>query len=332
MLGGSHARYADSLDGTAGLVGLRVALGQGAQVAQFDAGVSRFTAGGWALQLSGQGTALWQIARGPLQLGVAAGASLNDLEGGTATGTGAGGPMLAVRAGRIQAVLGASGGAYRAIDGHWSGIASGSLRAYWVPDPRVVLGVGGTTITTDSFRFTDLAAQVHISEGPLRIGLLGGTRVGELSDGVWGSMDLSLEIWSRVVLEASAGRYPQDVTGFTDGVYGQIGIRVYALRAPRPLRLPPPAVAVHRLDAQTVRVEIRYRADVATLAMAGDWNGWTPVPLREVADGRWAVELPLTPGAYGYALVADGEWVLPDGVIGVADGFGGTVARLIVPR
>jgi len=332
LLGGSRARYADSLDGTAGLVGLRLALGRGAQAAQFDAGLSRFTEGGWALQLSGQGTALWQIASGPLLLGVAAGASLNDLERGTATGTGAGGPMLAVRVGRVQAVLGASGGAYRAIDGDWSGIGSGSLRAYWVPDPRVMLGIGGTGIAADSFRFADLAAQVHVSEGPLRIGLLGGTRVGELSDGVWGSIDLSLEIWRRVVLEASAGRYPQDVTAFTDGVYGQVGVRVYALRAPRPLRLPAPAVDVRRLDARTVRVEIRYRADVAALALAGDWNGWTPVPLRAVGGGRWVVELPLTPGAYGYALIADGEWVLPDGVTGMDDGFGGLVARLIVPR
>lgn len=332
LLGGSHARYADSLEGTAGLLGIRLGVGRGLRAAQVDAALARFTAGGWAIQASGHGSALWPAGRGRVSLGFAAGASLNHVGGGSVTGTGAGGPMLALHASRTQLTAGAAAGTYRSLDGAWRGIGSGALRGHWAPHPQVLLGLAGTGILADTLRFTDLSAQVRLEHGPLRVGAVGGARVGDLADGAWGSADLSVELWRRLVIEASAGRYPPDVTGFTDGLYAQVGIRVFALRTPAPIRLPRPAVEVRRLDAARVRVEVRCRTAATELAIAGDWNGWTPTPMRRAGDSRWVADLEVGPGAWGYALIADGEWVLPDGVPGVDDGFGGRVARLMVPR
>jgi hypothetical protein len=83
------------------------------------------------------------------------------------------------------------------------------------------------------------------------------------------------------------------------------------------------------LDGGRVRVALRYRRPAATLAITGDWNGWTEVPLRH-ERGWWIVELVLPRGVHHFALVADGNWTLPDGVRGIADEFGGQVAQLIV--
>ena len=332
LLGGVRTRYADTLDGSAGFVGLRLGVGRNAVGAQLEAAVSRFAGGGWATQISAQSSALWPVGAGPAMLGLAAGATLNAIEGGIATGTGAVGPMFAVRASRVHVVAGAAAGAYRAIDGSWSPIASGSVRGYWYPHPQVAVDISTMGIGGDTLRFADVGAHLRIVGGPVLFGLLGGIRAGDLSDGPWGSVELALVVGHRVTIEASAGRYPRDLTGFTGGAYGQVGMRIFALRVPAAVRLPPPHVETRRMDAGRVRLTLRYRAPAARLEIAGDWNGWKPTPLTPEKDGRWSVELDLRPGAYGYALVANGDWVLPDGVAGVDDGLGGRVATLVVPR
>ena len=330
--GGSHVRYADSLDGTAGFLGARLGLGRDARAAQLDAGLSRFTDGGWAVQLSAQGTSLWSVGGGPGLVGFAVGAAVNDIEGGTASGTGAVGPMFAFRSSCMQVVAGASAGAYRTIEGAWSGIASGSLRWYWVPHRQVAVDLGGTGIGADTLRFADLSAHVRLETGPVQVGMLGGARAGDLSDGPWGWIEAALDVGRRVKLEASAGRYPPDVTGFVDGAYAQLGVRVFALRSPRAARLPLLPVEIRRLDDGRVRVTLRYRTPATRLEIAGDWNGWTPVALTAGEDGRWWADLEIRPGTYGFALLGDGGWVVPDGVPGADDGFGGRVATLVVPR
>jgi hypothetical protein len=330
-LGGSRSRYADTLHGSAGFVGLRVGAGRGSRALEIDAAVSRFTAGGWAIQAGGQGTALWPVGRGTTLLGFAAGASLNHVEGGVASGIGAAGPLLTLRWPRAHVAAGASAGAYRTIGGGWGAVIGGALHASWLPHPRVSIGLGGAGIRADTLGFADANLQVRVVGGPLRVGLLAGTRLGDLSDGPWGSVEAAAGLGSRVAVEASAGWYPRDVTGFAEGAYAQVGIRVFALRAPAAFRPPRDPVEIRRLDDGRLRLALRYRAGVSRLEIAGDWNGWRPMPLRPDA-GRWVAELEVAAGTYAYALIADGDWVLPDGVQGVDDGFGGRVARLIVPR
>jgi len=329
LLGASHVRYADSLNGTAGALGVHLGLGRGLRALTLDGTSSRFTSGEWAVQGSGQVTALWPIGSRGVLIGLAGGGAVNDFQDGIASGTAAGGPLLAFRTRRAQIVVGASGGAFRTIDGLWSPIASGSVRGYWALARGVTIDAGASGSLADSVRFADFTGQIRFAVSRLRGGLLVGARAGDLADRPWWSADLAWDVATPVTLEASAGRYPQDITGFTDGVYAQGGLRIYALRRSTPLARPA-GLVVERVDARHVRLRIRYRRAVETLQIAGDWNGWMPTRLTPRGSGEWVIELALAPGSYQYALVAGDDWVLPDGVVGVDDGFGGPVARLLV--
>ena len=67
------------------------------------------------------------------------------------------------------------------------------------------------------------------------------------------------------------------------------------------------------------------------MAIAGNWNAWTPVLLRGLGQDVWEAALVLAPGTYYFNLVVDGtEWVVPGGVAVVSDGMGGLVAVLTV--
>ncbi|HKY64232.1 MAG TPA: glycogen-binding domain-containing protein [bacterium] len=66
--------------------------------------------------------------------------------------------------------------------------------------------------------------------------------------------------------------------------------------------------------------------DVKEVALAGDFNQWTPVTLSPSAEkkDRFTVELPLAAGIYSYAFVVDGKKWIVDESAGppVEDGFG----------
>ena len=89
-----------------------------------------------------------------------------------------------------------------------------------------------------------------------------------------------------------------------------------------------PLVAEHRGDTLVVRFRM---PGARELAIAGNWNAWTPASLRAVGDDVWEAELQLTPGTYYFNLVVDGrEWVVPGGVATISDGMGGLIAVLNV--
>ena len=78
---------------------------------------------------------------------------------------------------------------------------------------------------------------------------------------------------------------------------------------------------------------VRFRMPGArSVAIAGDWNTWQPVPLRSLGDDVWEGALGLNRGVYHFNLLVDGsDWVVPNGVATVPDGMGGMVAVLIIP-
>ena len=79
-------------------------------------------------------------------------------------------------------------------------------------------------------------------------------------------------------------------------------------------------------------IVVRFRMPAArSLAIAGNWNAWTPAPLQAVGDDIWEAALLLGPGTYYFNLVVDGvEWVVPAGVATISDGMGGLIAVLNV--
>lgn len=327
FLGASRARYADSLDGTAAFAAGRLTAGRGLRAGELDGAFSAFTSGGWALQVAGQATVLWRAerTRGPF-LGFAGGATLNAYQGGTPSGSLAGGPLVALAAGSSYLSLGVAGGAVRRVDSTWSRLGSLSARWQWAPTRALSADAGVTLTGSDTNRLADVSLGLRTGGAPVRISAIAGTRIGDLADGPWGSLELVWQATSVVSIEASAGRFPQDLAGFAHGLYAQAGVRLATRGAGG---LPPPTLTVTPFGNDRVRVALRYRRPATALAISGDWNGWTAIPLRR-EGGWWIVELPLTRGVYHYALVADGTWTLPDGVRGIADELGGQVAQLIV--
>merc|ERR1719414_52351 len=67
------------------------------------------------------------------------------------------------------------------------------------------------------------------------------------------------------------------------------------------------------------------------VAVAGEFNGWIPVPLvKQVSSSLWVADVPIEPGCYGYKFLVDGEWVTRAGDEPEDDGQGGTQGLLIV--
>ena len=104
------------------------------------------------------------------------------------------------------------------------------------------------------------------------------------------------------------------------GVAGQLS--VVGLRAASGAN-----VASARTDTLHLVRFVFVDATASRVALAGDFNGWSPEsrPLEASGvEGVWSVTVPLTPGRYEYAFVVDGErWVADPLARKVSDEFGG---------
>jgi anti-sigma factor RsiW len=111
--------------------------------------------------------------------------------------------------------------------------------------------------------------------------------------------------------------------------------------APRPERLashvpePRPEAAEPKVRViHEVRIYL-YAPTAQRVAVTGDFNGWDPkgVDLKPSGKpGMWETDLELTPGAYAYNFIVDGDALVPDpdSPNQMPDGFGGTNSILLV--
>ena len=90
-------------------------------------------------------------------------------------------------------------------------------------------------------------------------------------------------------------------------------------------------------DAGMRRVTFRLPADVqaSTVALAGDFNGWSTDHdrLRQQPDGSWELVLPLAPGRYRFRYLVDGsrwenDWYADEYA---ANEYGGDDSVVVVP-
>ncbi len=92
--------------------------------------------------------------------------------------------------------------------------------------------------------------------------------------------------------------------------------------------------------APTIRIirEVKiyfYYPPAAKVAVTGDFNGWNPegVALKPAGKpGLWETTLRLSPGAYSYNFIVDGNVLVPDpnAPDQMPDGYGGTNSILLV--
>lgn len=220
------------------------------------------------------------------------------------------------------------------------GVAALRLRArsWWqIPDSpgQLTLSIEGTRFL--GAWFTDVVGGVTLDRDRIVGSLWASGRLSK-TYGSTGAASASLQyfVTPAIAIEASGGNYLRDpFQGLPRAGFFAGGVRFFSSRraltpqvtAPSPPPLQP-LVAEHRGDTAVVRFRM---PGVRSVAIAGNWNAWTPAPLRPIGDDIWEAALRLAPGLYYFNLVVDGnEWVVPGGVATVPDGMGGLIAVLNV--
>jgi len=84
-----------------------------------------------------------------------------------------------------------------------------------------------------------------------------------------------------------------------------------------------PAAFPRRYSAERTLHHVDFFCDApgaTQVCLIGDFNGWdtATTPMRQTADGRWAVGLELHHGHHQYQFVVDGEPQLDPNAIGIA--------------
>jgi hypothetical protein len=198
------------------------------------------------------------------------------------------------------------------------------------------------SLTTEATHFlgawyTDVVGGVSY-EGARTVGSLWLTGRFSKTYGSTAAASASLQYFftPSVAVEASGGNYLRDPfqglprAGFVTGAVRFFAARRVAMAAPPSARpVLQPLVAIHRGgDTVTVRFHM---PGARSVAIAGNWNEWTPEALQGLGEDIWEATLRLSPGTYYFNLVVDGnEWVVPGGVATISDGMGGMLALLNV--
>lgn len=331
-LGALRANYGDSLVGSAGSLGGRLVM-EGARLrVAGEVSAARFTTGSWAAQGGGSALGLRAMGR-QWSTGILAAANGAWVQGGTWSGTAAAGPVLAAVSGPWLGSAAASIGAVRRVAGTSVVLLGTTLRlrrdaAAWALD----LSASGTR--GGAVRFADVAVGVEGRAAALSGSVVATARAGDLRGGPWLQASAAWRLAPTVSFEVASGSYPEDVTGFTHGFFVTAGLRLgfsaSALGRQPGSRGEDDDFRLAAAGPSSVRLSVRV-AGATSVAIAGEWNAWDGAPLRSIGGGRWEIELPLAPGAYRFALVADGErWLVPRGVPSMPDDFGGRVGLLIV--
>jgi hypothetical protein len=326
-LGGVHASYANAVSGSAGTVTGRLSWDAPRFVASLDGSYARFASGWWATQAYGDFYGIRLV--GPRAgLGLKADGSLGKVSDGVWSGTVSVGPVGSLLVGDVVLSAAAGLGALRRIDSMTSATVSGDVRA------RADLGRWTVEASVEptharGIDFTDATAEVGWRVGPVLLSALAGARSGNLGGKPWlqGQAQWRFAPWAS--LDAQVGSYPRDITGFTSGNFVSVGIWLRP-GGRRDTRLPPVygggtrrGVTIETTAPGKERVTFVVPG-ARRVAIAGEWNDWTPVELVRLDDERWQAEVALGKGAHRFSLVVDGDrWMVPPGVPSIPDSFGG---------
>jgi hypothetical protein len=186
--------------------------------------------------------------------------------------------------------------------------------------------------------FTDVTASATFAppSGKVVAAFMVGGRASPVygSKGV-GSAFVQYYVTPAFAIEGGGGAYLSDpYQGFPRAGYVAAGVRWFP-PASRQSTAAPAATATRPLipERRGDSLYVRFRMPGAkSVAMAGEWNRWTPQPLHALGGDLWEGAVALGPGTYRFNLLVDGDdWVVPAGVATLSDGLGGLVALLVVP-
>lgn len=208
------------------------------------------------------------------------------------------------------------------------------LRGWWqAPTTPLSLSVGLAPTRFPRDWFTDIDVRVSTRRDRLAASVSASVRV----SGVYGSKAAALaagewRLSPSVSIEAGGGSVlPDPYQGFPRSGFVAAGVRLhFPTRGVRGARVQRAGALTITRRAGSLVLQLR-RPGVHSVTIAGDWNGWTRVPLAQVGRDTWEVVLPLSNGVYYFALFVDGAaWAIPEGMPSIPDGLGGRVAVLTV--
>jgi hypothetical protein len=336
-LGGVHARYADTVSGSAGVFTTRFAWDGRRVAGTLDGSFSQFTSRTWAAQAAGSIFGI-RLLTSTIGLGVRADGDAGYIQGGTWSATGSAGPVVAMVAGSWLFSAGAAFGAVRRVDRLSNASVAGNVIVRRDFGPWSVQG-GLAATRAGPTRIADGTLALQFRTPALTLSALAGARSGDLGGRPWYQGRAALRVTSWATLEAEAGSYPRDLSGFTDGRFVSVGVWLGGGLRRRVSDLPSGAslsatagrgVTVETVETGHQRVTFNVPG-ARDVAIAGEWNDWTPQALEHVEGVRWRANLALSQGAHRFSLVVDGRrWLVPPGVVSLPDDMGGQVGLLVI--
>jgi 1,4-alpha-glucan branching enzyme len=73
----------------------------------------------------------------------------------------------------------------------------------------------------------------------------------------------------------------------------------------------------------SIRFSLKPGQEARSVSVAGDFNNWTPKPMRKQKSGQYVAILPLGSGTHEYKYVVDDRWVTdPENDTCAANPFG----------
>lgn len=82
----------------------------------------------------------------------------------------------------------------------------------------------------------------------------------------------------------------------------------------------------------SIRFSLTPPEAVESVAVAGDFNNWTPAKMRKQKSGQFVAILPIGPGTHEYKYVVDDQWIVdPENDTCAANPFG-TVNSVAIVR
>jgi hypothetical protein len=208
---------------------------------------------------------------------------------------------------------------------HESGIT-----AEYRPLRRVELSAEASLLRADEgdYQFIGAAAELALTRASLWAHI-GRWTDDAMPDPTWG-IGTVVALAPRYALRAS---YQQEAT---DPLFWAETRRFWSVGVSRRMGSPVPARLIAPVLPRMSKGGVDFRIPAAGLdaapSIAGDFNGWTPVPMTRAGD-EWVVTIAVSPGVYHYSFrAADGSWFVPESIENrVDDGFGSTNAVLVVP-
>jgi len=340
-LGGVAIRYADSLNAVAATSTANWVADWGSRVVAADGTYSRFGSD-WSLQGQASGSLFlpWRRFVGELA-GSGGGSTHRD---GSRTGE----VLANVRLHAEQRFA------------EWF-VGIGAGQTTFAGDTRTLLlaeaglsrssGAGNVTLTFtpvamgDSIRYADAQASLSWQQNNLDLSAVAGSRVGDQLESlggtsrVWGNLSVTRWLTSRAALVLAGGSYPIDPTqGFPGGRFVSLSVRLS--HPPRARRAAitdsaqvvavPPASFEFTRSGEVVTFRV-YDPVAHNVELAGDFTEWDPVAMTPTGNGWWISSRGLNPGKYQINLRIDGgKWIVPPGLLGMLDEFGGSVGLLVV--